>query len=795
MKFSENWLRSLVFIDLDRDQLVEKLTMAGLEVESVEVIGTGLDGVVVAAILEAAPHPAADRLRVCRVDVGGGSPLQIVCGAPNARVGLRAPLARVGAVLPGGIEIRSATLRGIESSGMLCSARELGIDADASGLLELSPDTTPGTPISTALGLPDAVLELKLTPNRADCLGMEGLAAELAALCGVAWQPAAVEPVPVGTQSSIAAVLNAGDACPRYLSRVIEGIDATAPTPAWMRERLQRAGVRPVSAVVDAGNYVMLETGQPTHAFDKSQVSDGLEVRWAQAGEQISLLDGRIVEAQRDTLLVADAQGALALAGVMGGMQSRVTDSTRDLLLEAAHFAPPAVAGKARQFGLSSEAAHRFERGVDPGLPRRAIERLTSLLLSICGGHAGPVSETVLGEHCPESPRIHLRLARIQRVLGIAPDGTEVERILGLLGMRVEHAAGGWHVTPPSRRFDLAIEEDVIEEIARVIGYDSIPARMPQGAISAPVLPESRVEPVAFADALRHRGYTEALNFSFVDADLLRRWGLGASAVQLANPLSAEMSVMRTALLPGLVEAVARNLARQQPRVRMFEIGRVFERSDAGTTPRETLRIAGVACGLARQEQWGDAARGLDFHDLRGDVEQMLALAGGAAERIKFASGAPGWLHPGRSASLTVGGRAVGWLGALSPALPRGLGLDAEVFAFEFDLDALVDRELPRAREPSRYPSVRRDLALIVADNRTFAEVEACVRTAAGPLLRDLVLFDQFIGSDLPPGCKSVAIGLILQEPSRTLTEQDVAGVVASVVGALQLELGARLRG
>ncbi|MEO5511500.1 MAG: phenylalanine--tRNA ligase subunit beta [Longimicrobiales bacterium] len=795
MKFSEKWLRSIVPIDLDQAQLIERLTMGGLEVESTETIGANIDGVVVGEIVEVAPHPAADRLQVCSVNIGAAEHVQVVCGAPNARVGLRAPLAPVGTRMPDGLEIKAATLRGVESFGMLCSARELGIDADASGLLELPVDAIPGASLAAALSLPDTVLELKLTPNRADCFGMEGLAAEIGALCGREWQRPAIAEVPATTAAIVTATLNAGDACPRYLSRVVEGVDAGAATPAWMRERLVCSGFRPVNAVVDAGNFVMLETGQPTHVFDRGQLGEGLQVRFAIAGEKVHLLDGKEVEASPDALLVADRRAPLGLAGVMGGFAARVTDATKDLLIEAAHFAPAAIAGQARKFALSSEAAHRFERGVDPELPRRAIERLTGLVLEICGGRAGPISEAVLPAALPTPLRIPLRLQRISRVLGISPGAAEVERILGALGMRFETDAAGWQVIPPSRRFDLAIEEDLIEEIARVVGYHAIPARVPEGAISAPSLQEGRLGPSALADALRHRGYTEALNFSFVDAHLLRRWGLDADAVHLANPLSAELSVMRTALLPGLVETLSRNLARQQARVRLFEVGRVFAAAGEGVAPIETVRIAGCSSGAAAAEQWGNPTRPMDFHDIKGDVEQMLALAGIVGSRLHFGAGAPAWLHPGRSATLEDSGRAVGWLGALSPTLQRSLGLDAETFAFEFDVEPLLARAIPRATELSKYPSVRRDLALIVAEDVPFAHIEASVREAAGPLLREVVLFDRFVGADLPPGCKSVAIGLILQEPSRTLAEQDVVGAVASVVAALERGLGARLRG
>lgn len=793
MKFSENWLRELVAIDATRETLVERLTMAGLEVESVEPIGAGLEGVVIAAILAAEPHPNADRLRVCQVSTGdAGAPATIVCGAPNARAGLRAPLARPGARLPNGMTIRVAAVRGVESHGMLCSAAELGLSADALGLLELPGDAPVGTPLAPWLGLPDASLELKLTPNRPDCLGMEGLAAEVATLFDAPRRAIEVPAVPVTSPRMLPVRIEAPAACPRYLGRVIEDVDPRRPTPPWMVERLRRAGIRSIGAIVDCTNYVMLELGQPMHAFDLDRLDGGIVVRMATAGERLVLLDERDVMLEPDMLLIADAAKPLAVAGVMGGHGSRVGDETRRLFLESAHFAPDAIIGRARRLGLHTDASHRFERGVDPALPERALERLTGLLLEIVGGRAGPIARAEHPEALPPRPRIRLRRERLARVLGLeVPDG-RVEAILRGLDMQVEGTAEGWIVEPPSRRFDVAIEEDLIEEVARVHGYDAIPTRLPTLAGRVAALPEARVSDTVLRGVLTTRGYVEAIDFAFVSRELLAAWQLDAGAVALANPLSADLAVMRTALLPGLVESLRRNLARQQRRVRLFEIGRVFTAGPDG--PVETPRLALAACGDAAAEQWGVPARPMDWYDLRGDVEHVLALLGAARESIDFERADEPWLHPGRAARVLRAGLPVGVVGMLHPRLAARLDLERDVYVAEFDLAALLDRVLPRVRPVSAYPSVRRDLALVVPDEVPYGALAAAVRRAAGPVLQDLVLFDEYRGPNLAAGRRSLAIGLILQDESRTLTDPDVEATTTAVVAALEAEFGATLR-
>jgi phenylalanyl-tRNA synthetase beta chain len=790
MKFSENWLRSLVAIDADRATLCRRLTMAGLEVEGVEVLGEGLDGVVVGEIIGAERHPQADKLQVCRVSIGSGEPLQIVCGAPNARVGLKAPLATLGATLPNGVAIQRASLRGVESHGMLCSAKELALDSDASGLMELPADAPVGESLAQWLGLPDAAIELKLTPNRPDCLGLRGLAAETATLFGVRHTEPDIDTVPAQGSATRAVRLEAATECPRYLGRVIEGIDASAPTPAWMAQRLRRAGIRPISAVVDCTNYVMLELGQPMHAFDHERLRGDIVVRRAREGERVKLLDEREVALDPGFLLIADAEGGVAVAGVMGGFDSRVTDATRSVFLESAHFAPDAIVGRARKLGLHTDASHRFERGVDPALPAVAMERLTALLLSITGGSPGPVVAAENPAAIAAAPTIRMRAARLARVLGMEIPHAQVGEILTGLGMQVQADAQGWTVRPPSARFDIAIEEDLIEEVVRVHGYERVPVRIPSGVLQVEVVTETRVADAALRRTLVARGYAECINFAFVPAALLGRWGLDDGAVALANPLSADLAVMRTALLPGLVEAARRNLARQQQRLRLCEFGRVFRAGE--NAPHETPRIAGLVIGRAAGEHWDAGKRAADFFDLKGDVEQLLAQA--VATNATFEAGAPDWLHPGRSAVLRRGDRTLGWLGALHPRLLAALDLDTEVLAFEFDLEPLVARTVPRAAEISRYPAVRRDLALVVPREVPWSALEAATRAAAGPILRDLVLFDEYAGQGLKPDARSLAIGLILQDDCCTLTDSDADAAVGAVVAALGRDFAAELR-
>ena len=792
MKFSENWLRELVEIKADRAALAHALTMAGLEVEELTSLGEHLDGVVVAEIISAEKHPEADRLQVCKVDAGLAEPLKIVCGAPNARVGIKVPLAKVGANLPNGIAIKAAKLRGVESFGMLCSAKELAIDTDASGLLELPLDAPVGQPLAAYLGLPDTSFELKLTPNRPDCLGLVGLAHDVAALFGSAVKVTEQVPAEVTGDARRGIRLEAGKDAPRYLGRIVEGIDPTARSPLWLAERLRRSGLRSISAVVDITAYVMLELGQPMHAFDNDKLHGDVVVRHARAGETLKLLDGSEAKLDEKFVLIADEQSALAVAGVMGGFDSRVTDATLNVFLESAHFVPAAIMGRARKLGLHTDASHRFERGVDPELPRRALERATELLLSIAGGKAGPVLVAENLADLPAPVAVALRRARLKRVLGVEVADAEVARIFTALGMQVESTAEGWRITAPSSRFDIEREEDLIEEVARIFGYDNIPTHTPSGALVLAVEPEARINPLALREQLAARGYYEAVNLSFVAADLLAQWGFTDRLVPLANPLSADLAIMRPSLLPGLMEALRHNRARQQERVCLFEVASVFE---AGNPPVETPSVAIVACGNARAEQWGEPSRALDFHDIKGDLDALIAWGGEPSRWSVHADALPPWLHPGRAARVARDGETVGYLGALHPQLAKALDLGTDVHVLELRLDPALARRLPKALPVSRFPTVRRDIAVEFPEAISWSQIEQTVRETLGQQLKELRLFDRYSGNGVEAGRKSLAMGLILQDASRTLTDDDADRCVREAMTALEQTCKARLRG
>ncbi|PTT55823.1 phenylalanine--tRNA ligase subunit beta [Stenotrophomonas sp. HMWF022] len=798
MKFSENWLRSHVPTTASRDELSAVLTAIGLEVEEVTALGDGLQHVVVARIVEAERHPEADRLQVCKVDAGQAELLQIVCGAPNARPGLVAPLAMVGAQI-GELKIKPAKLRGVESNGMLCSAKELGLDNDASGLLELPDDAPVGQTLVEYLGLPDASIEIKLTPNRADCFSIRGIAYDVAAATRSEVLDFIAEPIASHGGRELAIQLDAGAEAPRYLGRVIEGVNAAAKTPLWMAERLRRSGVRPVSLLVDITQYVMLELGQPMHAYDLGTLQGTIGVRRSRAGESLKLLDGRDAALDDSFLVVTDADRAVGLAGLMGGFDTRVTDATTAVFLEAAHFAPAAIMGRGRKLGLHTDAGHRFERGVDPALPRTAIEYATRLVLDLAGGTPAPVTEAVHAADLPQPATSLLRRARITRVLGITIEDAEVERILRALGMQVVVAGEGWQVTAPSRRFDIAIEEDLIEELARIHGYEQIPTTLPGGASRVAMPTETQLDTLSVRRQLVARDLQETVNFAFVDDALLSQWQLRDNLVPLANPLSAELAVMRPALLPGLVATLGRNAARQLGRVRLFEIGRVFAQQagdaslgESRPAPLETSRVAAAVCGEAQAVQWGLPTRKVDFHDLKGDLESLAAASGAVLE---FRPSTRAYGHPVRSAEVFRDGLAIGWIGQIHPRLAKAMDIDVDVYAFELDLEALSARALPRAGELSRYPAVRRDLAFLVPEQVAWSDLAATIRQAAGPLLRELNLFDRYVGQGVEPGFKSLAMGLILQDKSRTLTDRDVEAVVAEAVTAIEREHHARIRG
>lgn len=793
MKFSEKWLREWVDPAISSSELAARLTMAGLEVDAIEPVAASFSQVVVGKVISVTRHPDAERLNVCQVDVGNNQPLTIVCGAANVRVDLCVPTALVGAVLPGGLAIKNAKLRGVESFGMLCSAKELGIVEQASGLLELSPNATPGADIRELLQLDDVTIEIGLTPNRGDCLSVLGIAREVSVITNTPLKAPVSDAVIAPTISDVFPIELAADkACPRYLTRLVQGINAQAQSPRWLQERLRRSGLRSVSAIVDITNYVMLELGQPLHAFDKDKLRGKIVVRFARADERITLLDGKTVALSDATLVIADEQQAQAIAGVMGGAASAVSDTTTTILLEAAFFTPDAVAGKARSYSLHTDSSHRFERGVDPELARKAIERATELVLAIAGGDAGPINEQTALSHLPTLTSIHLRSERLHRLLGIEIASSRVADILTRLGMATTARSGGWDVVRPSFRFDVGIEADLIEEIARIYGYDNIPAVKPRGAVRITSAPEGMLDVQRLKLLLVARDYQEAITYSFVDAEFQQRLDPKTPTVTLKNPIATDMSVMRTNLWSGLLKATIYNQNRQQNRLRFFEVGSTFSRQENEIT--ENSVISGAITGTLNQEQWGLAITAADFFDIKGDVEAILGLTGRAQSFI-FRNRPNIALHPGQSAAIeTRSGDHVGWVGALHPELQRDLGLNTPVLLFELALSALSDVALPRFSEVSKFPAIRRDLAIIV-DLKVSAEaVQNCAQDAAGALLQQLQLFDVYQGKGIDSGRKSLALGLTLQDTLRTLTDEDVDAVIARVLTSLSVELGATLR-
>jgi phenylalanyl-tRNA synthetase beta chain len=790
MKFSEQWLRSWVDPQVSTEELVEQLTMAGLEVDSVEPLGVGLADLRVGEVVALEAHPDADKLRVCSVSLAEDELLQVVCGAPNVEVGGKYPLAPVGATLPGDMKIKKSKLRGVESFGMLCSAKELGLSDDSEGLMTLPAETDTGQGLVEALGLNDTVIEIDLTPNRGDCLGIEGVAREVGTLTRTPVTPVEIHAAADGCKDTFAVDVEAPAACPRYLGRVIRGVDATAGTPMWMQERLRRSGIRSLGPLVDVTNYVLLELGQPMHAFDLARLSGGIRVRYATQDERLTLLDEREISLDSDTLVIADHDKALAIAGVMGGMDSGVTDATTDLFLECAFFPPEIIAGCARKYAMHTDSAHRFERGVDPQLQARAVERATTLLLEICGGTAGPVVEQLAAERLPTCEAIRLRKARIQRVLGLLPEDAEVTEILTRLGMQIEtQDDAGWLVLPPSFRFDISIEVDLIEEVGRIYGYNKLPSVSMQGSLALQSLAETDRSIEQYCDTLVARGYQEAVTYSFVDPQLQQAINPDREAVALANPISSEMGVMRTSLWPGLLKAVQHNVNRQKSRVRFFEHGLRFYR--AGGDIQQEQILAGAVTGSRLPEHWDGKAVAVGFHDLKQDVEVLLQRAGG---EFRFVADAHPALHPGRSAAIFQDDNAVGWIGSIHPQLAQTLDLDADTCVFELEYAAISCGRLARFTPISRYPSIRRDLAVVVDADIEAAALRTVAEEAAGELLQDVVIFDVYQGKGVETGRKSIALGLILQDYSRTLTEQDIESVVSRVTDRLGEKLGASLR-
>ena len=779
MKFSESWLRSLVDTSLPSEELAHLLTMAGLEVEEMVPVAPAFDKVVVAQVLSKEKHPDADRLNLLKVDVGQGAPLDIVCGAQNVTVGMKAPCALVGAKLPG-IEIRQAKVRGIASFGMMCSDKELGLAEESTGLLELPADAPVGQDIRDYLSLNDSSITLKLTPNRSDCLSLYGIAREVAALTNAPLQAVPVATFKQGSERSLRVKVEAAEACPRYSGRVITGVNARAATPGWMVRRLERSGLRSISAIVDVTNYVLLERGQPLHAFDLAKLNGGITVRFARADEKIRLLNEQTIALEPDMLVIADDKAAVALAGVMGGAASAVDDATTNIFLESAFFAPGVIAGKSRRLGFGSDSSYRFERGVDFAATQIALDRATELILDICDGQAGAVTE-VLGQ-LPARPPVRLRLARVRRVLGIDLSADEIAHILSRLGMTFRNNGDEFSVTPPSYRFDIAIEEDLIEEVARIHGYERIQPLAPMAGMS--MLPRTEMQRTlsAVRQVMVQRDYQEAINYAFVEADAERALCGNMQPLKLQNPIASQMSVMRSSLLGGLLANLRTNLARKQPRVRVFEIGACFGSSE------QQERLAGLCYGSSSAEQWGMAARTVDFFDVKADVEALFAPAA-----LSFMAAAHPASHPGRSAQILLHGKALGWIGELHPQWLQQYDIPQPVVWFEVDLAALMQAAVPQATEISRFPPVRRDLAVVVGESVALQSLLDAMQAEKAPNVVEIALFDLYRGRGVEQGKKSLAFRVLLQDTKKTLTDVEVDQSIACLVAALQKQ-GAQLR-
>jgi len=791
MKFSEQWLREWVNPDVTTAELSHQLTMAGLEVDAIEPVAAAFNNVVVGEVVSLEQHPDADRLRVCQVNVGSEI-LSIVCGASNVAQGQKVPAALIGAKLPGGLKIKKSKLRGVESFGMLCSPVELGMADSSDGLMLLPPDAEPGTDVRELLGLDDKTIEIGLTPNRGDCLSVAGIAREAGVVNQVMVEGPEYVEFTVEHQDSMSVRLTAAEACPRYFGRIIKGINPKAETPLWMKERLRRSDLRSISPVVDVTNYVMLELGQPMHAFDLAKLQGGIEVRYAVEGEQLVLLDGQEVTLKADTLVVADQGAAVAMAGIMGGEPSSVTDETADLFLESAFFAPETIIGKARQYGLHTDSSHRFERGVDFELPAQAMRRATELLLGIVGGVAGSVIEVNESENLPQRQPITLREDRIKRLLGIELEQDKVTEMLTRLGMNVVEQGKTWLVTPPSFRFDITIEADLVEEVGRIFGYDDLPTEAPNMPLEVALPREAQVRMERVRAYLLDSGYQEAINYSFVDAAMQSQIIPDVAAIALANPISADMSVMRTSLWTGLLQALKYNQNRQQDRIRLFEQGVVFTRQDDEIFERKLL--SGVITGNLMPEQWGIKSRKVDFYDLKADIEGLLGLTAHFDEYTFVADNHPA-LHPGQTAAIkTSAGLPIGWIGKLHPELEKSLGFNGSVYLFEVLEEVFAEAVKPAFAELSKFPSVKRDLAIVADDSVSAQQLKDCIAAASGEYLANLQLFDVYCGEGVESGRKSLALSLTFQDHSRTLKDEDVDALVSNVLDKLDQELRATLR-
>jgi len=793
MLISEAWLREWANPELNTADLCHQITMAGLEVDGVEAAVPEFSGVVVAEIVSLEQHPDADKLSVCQVSDGENTHT-IVCGAPNVRVGMKAPLARIGAVLPGDFKIKKAKLRGQTSEGMLCGASEIGLEDIVDGLLELPSDAPVGQCIREYLQLDDTIIEVDLTPNRADCLSIRGVAREVAALNQVPFNAPQIDAVVPTHEETIAVKVTAPDACPRYLARVIRNVNLEAKSPVWLQERLRRSGLRSVDPVVDVTNYVLLELGQPLHAFDKAKIEGGIDVRFAKQGEKLTAIGGEELTLNSDTLVIADAVAPLALAGVMGGEASAVSESTRDIVLECAFFAPLAVVGKARAYGLHTDSSHRFERGVDPALQQKAIERATALILQLAGGEAGPVVEVATEAHLPQANTIDLSAANIERLLGFAVPNEIIEQGLPALGMAINNTGEGrWQVTAPSWRFDMAIEEDVIEEVARLYGYEKLPNRLPTIAGGDGLAKEAQLNSRKLADTLCDRGYREVISYAFVSSGIQAVLAPNLKPLALANPLSKELAVMRSTLWAGLLQTAEHNIKRQVSRLRLFEQGLRFVPGSTIDELEQTPMVAGLLYGLAEPRHYSVTPTGVDFYDIKADVEALIAL-GGQAHEYSFTPAENPVLHPGQSAQVLRNGKEVGWVGRIHPVVAQQLDVPNSIYLFELNAEVLQQGHVPSFTPLSDQPAVKRDLALVLADATPAQQLLDAIRSAAGNALTRIELLDVYYGENIGSENKSIAVSLTFQDPSRTLKESDINQLIESILAGVKAEAGASLR-
>jgi phenylalanyl-tRNA synthetase beta chain len=790
MKFSENWLREWVNPGISTEELAEQLTMAGLEVEAVSSCKPDFSSVVVARVTEISPLPGAEKLKVCRVDAGGGKKITVVCGADNVRSGDCYALAIAGASLPDGRRIQPSELRGVISEGMLCSAAELGLYDEAGRLLELDEDAEAGQELAACLDLDDQAIELSLTPNRGDCLGIVGIAREVAVLNGGQLKRRRYRPVPPAVDDAREIRLDAPGACPRYAGRVIRDVDTSRPTPPWIRERLRRSEIRSLNVVVDISNYVMLELGQPMHAFDNDALQGGVEVRFARPDESLVTLDGEERRLDELTLVIADAEGAVAMAGIMGGLHSAVGDNTRNLFLESAWFAPEAIMGRARHYGMHTDASHRFERGVDTTLQTEAIERATALILAVCGGRPGPVVDVVDKAQMPREKTLTLRAEEVSRRLGTDVPASACWDILKRLGFGLGGRGTSRHVSVPPYRFDIAIQADLIEEIARIYGYKAIPSRLPMAAVQMQAGGGSGAEaPPQTATVLTERGYYEVITFSFVDPVRQQQLlGEGEQAAALLNPIASDLAVMRRSLWPGLLQALEYNLKRQQQRVRIFEQGRVY--NEAGEIPV----LAGLIYGNLYPEQWDIDNSYCDYFDIKGDVEALLSRFAGSGCAPAFERARHPALHPGQSAQIIINNQPVGYLGALHPQHLHRLDIPQPAYVFELELSLIAPKKPVKYEKLSKFPSVRRDMSILVAEEAIVADILDHVTTTAGDYLHNLELFDLYRGEGIDLGKKSLSLGLTFQRYSSTLTDKEVDSLMALILKSLQEKYGVTLR-